>query len=645
MSSAIHRVIVGTAGHIDHGKSSLVRCLTGIDPDRLKEERDRGMTIDLGFAPYRTHSGETVGIIDVPGHERFVKNMVAGASSVDIFLLVVAADDGVMPQTREHVEILDLLGARKGLVVVTKIDLVDPELCELAVDEIREYLAETSFRDAPLVPVSATTLEGIDHLRSQLDDLIAGTRSREATGLFRMPIQRVFSAPGHGTILTGVPLSGTVAVGQMLEVLPKGFRGKLRAIEAYREKRNQASAGHSTALNLSDIDYHQVRRGDVVCAPGLFQAAHLFEARLRYLDSAPRPLKHGAEVRLHLGTAESLARVVLLDQPILLPGQEALVQFRLRDPLVGVRGDAFLIRQVSPMVTLGGGTIVAESSRRLARGRPEAVESVRAKLSLIDDLPAYLERLLLERGGRPSQSQELAGLLKCPEAEAALALEGLLSTGAVAALDRGRIVHTSAFEAGRQAVLSSLSRFHEEHPLRAYCDVLFLRQAARLDPVLFDGVLKSLLSDGQIVSPGRGRVGLKDARPKLSPAEEQSLSQLAEIYAGAGWMPPAPGDLVERTGLPQAKLSELLELLAERGDLRKVGDHFFQTEQVDRALEILKQVARESGGEIVVPRLRDALQTTRKYLIPLLEYFDSSGRTVRRGERRYYVEQVGKETR
>ncbi|MFH0944110.1 MAG: selenocysteine-specific translation elongation factor, partial [Planctomycetota bacterium] len=311
MSSVIHRVIVGTAGHIDHGKSSLVRRLTGIDPDRLKEEQARGMTIDLGFAPYRTESAKTVGIIDVPGHERFVKNMVAGACSVDIFLLVVAADDGVMPQTREHIEILDLLGAQKGIVVVTKIDLVDRELRELAVGEIQEYLAATPFSGAPLVPVSTTTGEGIPELRNCLDRMIDATQSRESSGLFRMPIQRVFSAAGHGTVLTGVPVSGTVRLGELLEVMPHGFTGKVRAIEAYREKREDAQAGHSTALNLSDVDYRRVRRGDVVGAPGSFRPARLLEAELRYLASAPRPLKHGGEVRLHLGTAESLARVVL----------------------------------------------------------------------------------------------------------------------------------------------------------------------------------------------------------------------------------------------------------------------------------------------------------------------------------------------
>ena len=640
MNAPIHRVIVGTAGHIDHGKSSLVRRLTGIDPDRLKEERERGMTIDLGFAPYRTGSDRTVGIIDVPGHERFIKNMVAGACSVDIFILVVAADDGVMPQTREHVEILDLLGAKKGLVAVTKIDLVEPELGELAVDEIREYLAGTSFRDAPLVPISSTTGAGLDRLRSLLDELIENTEARESSGLFRMPIQRVFSAAGHGTILTGVPLSGTVQLGQVLEVLPHGFKGKLRAIEAYREKRDQASAGHSTALNLSDIDYHLVSRGDVVCAAGLFKAAHLFEAKLRYLKSATRPLKHGSEVRVHLGTAESLARVVLLDHPLLEPGQEGLVQFRLRDPLVGVRGDAFLIRQTSPMVTLGGGTIVAESSRRLARGRAEAVESVRTKLGLINDPPAYLERILLERGGRPTSAGELAALLKCQPEEAATIHEELLASGAVIALGRGRMAHRTAVEAGQELLLACLRRFHDQNALRTYCDVLNLRQDTQLEGVLFEGVLKRLIADGTVVSPGGGQVGLAGAEPRLSPEEQSARTQLAEIFKREGLTPPSIDALVQQTGAAEALVEALLVLLAEQGVLRRTGELCFHAEEVERALEIVRQVARECDGEIVVPKLRDALGTTRKFLIPLLEHFDSSGRTVRRGERRYYVERA-----
>ena len=633
-------MIVGTAGHIDHGKSSLVRRLTGVDPDRLKEEQARGMTIDLGFAPYRTESAKTVGIIDVPGHEKFVKNMVAGACSVAIFLLVVAADDGVMPQTREHVEILDLLGARQGIVAVTKIDLVDQDLRELAMGEIEEYLAGTPFADAPLLPISTTTEEGIPELRACLDRMIDATECRGSEGLFRMPVQRVFSAAGHGTILTGVPVSGSVRLGESLEVLPHGFTGKVRAIEAYREKREDAHAGHSTALNLSDVDYRRVRRGDVVGTPGSFRPARLFEAELRYLESAPRPLKHGGEVRLHLGTAESLARVVLLDVPVLEPGDTGLVQFRLRDPLVAVRGDPFLIRQTSPMITLGGGTIVAESIRRMARGRKEAIESVRAKLGAIADPPAYLSRLLLERQEQAMLGSEIPVVLKCRADEAARLLNLLRERGEAVELVRGRWIHRQVFAACRERLLAGLERFHAENRLRASCEVLALRREAGMEGPLLEGMLKQLEASGHISSHGGGRVALAGFAPRLEPQESALLERLGETLELAGLTPPSLADLVQEAGAPKEMVEALLRLMVDQGMLKRTGEIYFATSQVERALQIVKTVAREAGGEILVPKLRDAMGTTRKFLIPLLEHFDSNGLTVRRGERRFFVEQA-----
>ena len=360
----IQPIVIGTAGHIDHGKSTLVRALTGIDPDRLKEEKARGLTIDLGFAPLTLPDGRLVGIIDVPGHERFIKNMVAGASGIDLVVLVVAADDGVMPQTREHLSIMGLLGVKRGMIVLTKIDIVDEEMVELAEEDVRETVAGTFLEDAPLYRVSAISGEGFEPFKDALFAAAGKVEPRAADGVFRMPIQRVFTAKGFGTIVTGIPLSGSVKVGDTLEVLPGGMKGKVRGIQAYKQKWESARAGHSTAINLSDVSHKEVKRGCVASEPGFYRAARLIGARLTMLAHLDRPLQNRAAIRLHTGTIEAVGEVILLDAVELQPGETGLVQIRLEEPVVCAPGDAFILRLASPLMSLGG----ARSSKRVVSG-------------------------------------------------------------------------------------------------------------------------------------------------------------------------------------------------------------------------------------------------------------------------------------
>ncbi|MGH2627998.1 MAG: selenocysteine-specific translation elongation factor, partial [Anaerolineales bacterium] len=362
---SIHNVVIGTAGHIDHGKTTLVEKLTGINPDRLPEEKERGMTIDLGFARLQLPGGQRVGIIDVPGHERFVKNMVAGATGIDLVLLVVAADDGVMPQTREHLEIMSLLDLRHGVIAVTKIDLVDPDLRELVVEDVRETVKGTFLEGAPVLPVSAATGEGIDRLRQALYDAVGRIRPRDAAGVFRMPIQRIFSSKGFGTVLTGIPVSGQVAVGDSLEVVPLGKTGRVRGIHAYQEATDLARAGHSSAVNVTDIEYREVHRGMVLAHPGYFRGTRMVEARFRYLARAARPIETLTAIRFHTGTAEILGRIHLLEGKRLSPGETGFVQFRLDEPVVVAPGDRYVARLHSPMETIGGGEVLDRSRFRL----------------------------------------------------------------------------------------------------------------------------------------------------------------------------------------------------------------------------------------------------------------------------------------
>lgn len=636
VETPIHRVIVGTAGHIDHGKSTLVRVLTGIDPDRLKEEKARGMTIDLGFAPYRTAVGQQVGIIDVPGHERFVKNMVAGASSVDIFLLVVAADDGVMPQTREHVEILDVLGARRGIVVITKIDLVENDLRELAIAEIAQFLENTPFADAPKLAVSSATGEGIPELKAELDRLIAATAPRASEGVFRMPIQRVFSAKGQGTVVTGVPVSGSLAIGDELEILPIDQRGRVRGIQAYMEERTSAAAGHSTAINVSDVDYREVVRGMVAATPGYFEAATRIEAKLRHLSSAERPLRHGTDVRLHIGTAEVLARVVLLEGTAAVePGAETLVQFRLRDPVVAAPGDRYLIRLATPLITLGGGVVVASGSGRFQRSRDVTRTATAAKAEVLADRVAYFDRLLAERGSRPTALEEVPALLGLPKAAAEESLAELVKSERVVTVGRDKLLSGSIAKSVEDRLLASLKSFHQSNPLATHDDSLRLRTELRLDESVFDALTERLAKRGRIAVEKGGRLRLEGAGPRLSDEQRAHCERIRLAQEEADCAPLAPAELATKLGLPEKSILALLKLLSEQGVLWKAGDFHFARTAIDRAIDAVKSIANPTTLEVEVPKVRDRLGTTRKYLIPLLESLDARGFTVRRGDKRF----------
>lgn len=386
----IHNITIGTAGHIDHGKSELIRRLTGVHPDRLKEERERGMTIDLGYALYETSEGLRVGVIDVPGHERFVKNMAAGAASTDLVVLVVAADDGVMPQTREHLMIMSYLGIKKGVVALSKIDLVDAEMIELATEDIRDLLRGTFLEGAPILPVSSLTNEGLDRLRDAIDKAVASVDPTANSGTFRMPIQRAFTRKGFGTVVTGVPVSGTARVGDPMEIFPLGAKGKIRHIQAYNEPCELARAGHRAALNISDVDYRLLRRGLVAAAPGSLRSTLFFEAEFQLARSARCPLANMTDVRVHTGAAEVLATIVLLDRNTIEPGETALVQLRLTEPVVVVPGDPFVLRLRSPALTIGGGTIVGLFPYKLKRFKEHILKRVAARRDSAGDLDAMV---------------------------------------------------------------------------------------------------------------------------------------------------------------------------------------------------------------------------------------------------------------
>ena len=630
----IQPVVIGTAGHIDHGKSSLVRALTGIDPDRLKEEKERGLTIDLGFARFPLPDGRVVGIVDVPGHERFIKNMVAGATGIDVVLLVVAADDGVMPQTLEHLAIMGLLGLRRGVIALNKVDLVDQELVELAEEDVRAAVAETFLADAPLVRVSAVAGTGLAELREVLVRLCSEASPRSAAGVFRMPVQRVFSARGFGTVLTGIPLSGSVEVGAQLEVLPGGQRGKVRGLHAYGEPAQRVRAGHSSALNLSDVDHHAVARGAVVATPGYFKGVRMLGARLRALPTLERPIADRSAVRLHVGTAEVVGELVLLDAAELAPGAEGLVQLRLAEEVVCAPGDRYVLRLASPAITLGGGTILEESRHRLKRFKGFVIEELSRQESSLESPRELLEVLLLRRGRTPSTLPELAAAAKRAPAEVEALLGSLAQAGRARALGGGRWLHAEPLEAALATLERSALDWFEANPHRAVVDSLELRRSTGFEPTLFGALLEEaaragrleLRAGGQVARPGRGA--------ELDAATRELCERVEAALVRGAFQPPQGADLAAAAGASAADTARALETLVDLGRAVDVGKGFhFAASRIAEAREaIVDNCTRH--GQLEIPDLRDRLDTTRKWLIPLLEYFDVQGVTLRQGPHR-----------
>lgn len=630
----IRPVVIGTAGHIDHGKSTLVRALTGIDPDRLKEERERGMTIDLGFAPLELKDGRRVGLVDVPGHERFIRNMVAGATGVDLVVLVVAADDGVMPQTREHLAILELVGVHRGLVALTKIDMVDPELVEMAEEDIREFVEGTFLEGAPILPISAHTGLGMDALRAELERLVMATEPKSAEGVFRMPIQRVFSLHGIGTVVTGIPVSGEIAVGAEVEILPGGKRAKVRGIQAYGEKTDRARAGHSSALNLTDVDRGRLERGAVVATPGYFRPISMVGAKLTALRSLDRPITNRMRVRLHTGTHDARGELILLDKEELLPGEECLVQVRLEEPVVSAPGDRFVLRLLSPVQTLGGGIVLEESRHRLKRFKRFVIEELGRQEDSLASPTELLASVLSRRGAEGASLAELSLELKRPEAELAVLIEELRAEGRVASPGKsGRWLAAEALEGEFAELTLALDRWFGARPHRARMDLRDLRRELGADKKRLASLLKDAAERGIIEELPGGWVRPAEHEAVLDEALTEAKARLEKSLDAAGFQPALRAELPAALGVTEADFERILEYGGDRGELAVVGDYALTRKRLDEAEAAIVANCQVSG-ELQIPPLRDVLGTSRKYLIPLLEYFDNAGLTVRSGGNR-----------
>jgi selenocysteine-specific elongation factor len=636
--SDIVSVVVGTAGHIDHGKSTLVKTLTGIDPDRLKEEQERGLTIDLGFARFDLPDGRTVGIVDVPGHERFVKNMVAGATGVDVVVLVVAADDGIMPQTREHLDILTVLGIEHGLVAVTKIDMVDQDLLEVVLLELQDLLRGTFLEKAPVCPLSSMTKKGFPEFQAALAKVVTAVRPRDASGAFRMPVQRVFSSKGHGTVVTGIPVSGTVNVGDVVEILPLGVKSKVRGIQAYGRDVDRARAGHSSALNLPEADYKLITRGMAACAPGVFTSEHFLEARMQLMPRRRKPLKDRTTLRIHTGTAEVLGEIVLLEKKELLPGETGLAQLRLVEDTVIAPGDKFIARLHSPLETVGGGVILGASKHRLKAGKAFVLERLVEKEAALEDPDEGL-LVALDESPKPLRADLLAKSVQRPKAELEAVLARLVAAGRLVEVSGGKggpaYVTLLRWESARAKVQSVLREHHHRKRLRLLVPRVELKQQAALEDALLDAALRSLEEEKRIVTAGKAGIRLAEHEVRLEGEDATFAAEVLALYEENGFATPSKAEAFDAL-LPKnpKRAEEVFACLLEKGDLVQVApDIIFARPRYEDAKKRLVESASRTGF-LLSSAFKDELGTTRKYAIPLLEHFDEVGITVREGDGR-----------
>ncbi|MCX5780746.1 MAG: selenocysteine-specific translation elongation factor [Firmicutes bacterium] len=630
----MQRLIIGTAGHIDHGKTTLVKRLTGIETDRLKEEKQRGISIELGFAPFALPNGQKAAIVDVPGHERFIRHMLAGAFGIDMVLFTIAADEGVMPQTREHADIIELLGVDKGVIVITKKDMVDDEWLMLVEDDIKEYLQDSILKDAPMVAVSAVTGEGIPELLQTIEQVAAQVVEKPILGKARLPIDRVFTVAGFGTVVTGTLWSGQIKVGDTLELMPVQKMVKVRTLQVHNEKVSTAYAGQRVAVNLQGIELSDIKRGYLLAESGYLTPTYRVDTKLKLLPSSNRTLRNWNRIRFHLGTDEALGRVVLLDRDELTPGEEAFVQIVMEKPIVAYKGDPFVIRYYSPVHTIGGGTIIDPNAPHQKRFKEETLNdlAVKEEGSLYDVVLHELENSnqeltkaeLIKKTGSTEQNikEEIQQLL---EDEKIVDISGQGSY----------YLSTRSLELIYEQIANTITGYQEKYPLRwGYPkEDMRSRLFARFNPKVFNTMLKYFEDEGRIASKNN-LVSTPGYLPQPGPRERQIIAAIITALQENLFTPPGWEEIAAVANLAASELSEIIAYLCEQGELVKISENlYFSKAALEKGQELLDAYfVREK--ELTLATARDILATSRKYALPLIEYYDRMHFTRRVGDSR-----------
>jgi selenocysteine-specific elongation factor len=615
--------VIGTAGHVDHGKSTLVRALSGIDPDRLQEEKDRQLTIDLGFAWFTLPNGERVGVVDVPGHRDFIENMLAGVAGMDCVILVIAADESVMPQTREHLAIIDLLDVPTGVIALSKVDTVEDEEWLILVEEdIRRLVAHTALAEAPIVPVSAQTGEGLEELQQVLGEVLDNVQPRSAYGLPRLPIDRVFTMRGFGTVVTGTLLGGTLNVGDLIMVEPAGVEGRIRGIQSYQSEHQSAVAGARVALNLSGVDVDEIQRGDVLSKRGAYTATTLVDVIYRHLPDASRPLAHNDAVKVFSGAFEVMASVRTIGIDAVQPGEEAWLQLRLEESVVLSRDDRFILRVPSPPETIGGGRILdPHPENRWPRYREATLDRFDR---LSDQNPEELILYTLERQGA-LQLEGLAAAVGLPQAEVEQVINTLYERDMTTRIEAGVWAATITWQNLIRRAVSFVERHHDQYPLSPGVAREALRSQLELEQPVFSALLAHLL-DAELVTLLGNTIRLPAFTITFTPRQQQTLAPLWRDIEQEPTAPPTVKMAVDMIG------EKLFAALQARGDIVIVGNGVFFTRETlaqmqAEVIELLKE-----RGSVTVADVRDHFQTSRKYVLGLMEYLDSQHVTRREGD-------------
>ncbi len=625
------QLVIGTAGHIDHGKTALIKALTGIDCDRLKEEKERGITIELGFAHYRFGDDLLVGIVDVPGHERFVKHMVAGAWGIDMVLFVVAADESIMPQTREHMDICELLGIKRGIVAITKIDVADPDMVELVKEEVEDMAKGRFLEGAPIIPVSSVTGENIDVLRAQIRQKATEVEEKSREGIFRLPVDRVFTIKGFGTIVTGTCISGAIRPGDEVQIYPTDKKARVRNVQAYHEDVLEAGAGQRVALNLQGVEKQEIERGTIIGRPESLLLTSRIDAGLRYLKLPFKPIKNNSILRFHIATTQVEARLVLLDRSSLEPGDEAFVQFVFSEPIVVLPGDRFILRGSYAIQTLGGGAVLdiaPGKHKRLSEGL-EGMYVLLRKEDIRQKVGYHLEKA----GFRGFTRQYLAALLGAHEDIVDRVVADLLAQGSVRVIGK-TVVPIGPFQAYKRTLKTLLSQFHEKNPLKIGISREELRtRLPNVDPVVFQTALEDVVKEGK-AEIEKDRVKLRTLSNKSDESIERLGAQVAAILDARGLTPPTNQEIADELHINERNLKDILQKLVYEGKVVKVKSDMYLA---SRHMEGLKRLVKEhltQKKEMLPADFKAVTGLSRKYMIPLLEYLDEIKLTIRSGDKR-----------
>jgi len=627
--------IIGTAGHVDHGKTALIKALTGIDTDRLKEEKERGISIELGFASLTLPNGRTFGIVDVPGHERFIRNMVSGASGIDMVIMVIAADEGVMPQTREHLHICSLLGIKKGLVALTKVDMVTEEWRDLVKDDVHEFLKGTFLEASPVIPVSSITAAGLEELLDAFGRVASEIEGESDAGIFRLPVDRAFTMKGFGTVVTGTLISGDIKLGEEVEILPTGVTAKVRGIQIHNQSATIAEAGQRTAINLQGVEKDTIVRGDVLARPRTLKPSIRLDVCVEYLSNNNRRLKNRNLVRFHVGTNEAIGRIILLDREDVEPGAKASAQVVLESPIVAMARDRFVIRSYSPVTTIGGGMIVDPLPKKHKRNS----EKVNHEIDLLHDgTDTERAAIIIERSGIEgigiSELEMRTGVYQNILKD----ILGTLSSKkqvVVLDVDESRIISFSIYQNLQGRILLEMRAYHERYPLKEGVSKEELRSTAGqfARPRLFNMAVRELEKRGEIVVE-RENIRLSGHRVNLKGELEDIRSKIAEIYMDAGLTPPSIKELMEKFAGQRSLAESVINVMLKEGSLIKINeDLYFHKEVLTRLREDYKSLLVRDG-KATPASMKELTSLSRKFIIPLMEYFDITKLTIRAGDHR-----------